>query len=383
MAIRFTVPESATEQVAFAYSPAMEAVLSLHILVEPKHHPLHHEWVRAARHRLSPSMKKVISGFRFAHSNYIPPVLLPSALGPLPSRPSFDEELDRLRQRGPDLGLDILRYFAAATPVDWHTLDDPAVQATILRETARLGPSTFGLTQLGIDDPAALAKQFLEFLHRYWHECGFREQWEQTEPLLARTVTDIGRKMANDGLFGMLSGLAPEITVDPGAGTFWVRRAADEDLVIDGRSRLVIALSGFIWPHVGVINNPPHHLGLVYPVTAATPDLTPNIPPAGLVPLLRALADDTRLHALRLIARRPRSTQELAQLLHVSEAAVSKHLRQLTLAGLLQSHRDGYYVLYGLVPDHLHQLSGSLVAYLGAEAADDDGAFTGPSPEGP
>ena len=39
----------------------MEAVLSLHVLVEPKHHPVQHEWVRAMR-RLSPALKREVAG---------------------------------------------------------------------------------------------------------------------------------------------------------------------------------------------------------------------------------------------------------------------------------------------------------------------------------
>ena len=49
MAIRFVLPEQESESVAFAYSPVVEAVLSLHVLTEPKHHPLQHPWVRRAR----------------------------------------------------------------------------------------------------------------------------------------------------------------------------------------------------------------------------------------------------------------------------------------------------------------------------------------------
>ena len=49
MAIRFVLPEKETESVAFAYSPVVETVLSLHVLVAPKHHPLQHAWVRRMR----------------------------------------------------------------------------------------------------------------------------------------------------------------------------------------------------------------------------------------------------------------------------------------------------------------------------------------------
>src|SRR5437016_13358030 len=56
--IVFRIPASAVERVGFAYSPSMEAVLSLHVLVEPKHHPVQHGRVRAMR-GLSPALKRL------------------------------------------------------------------------------------------------------------------------------------------------------------------------------------------------------------------------------------------------------------------------------------------------------------------------------------
>lgn len=47
MTIVFRVPADGSERVGFVYSPTMEDVLSLHVLVEPKHHPVQHGWVRS------------------------------------------------------------------------------------------------------------------------------------------------------------------------------------------------------------------------------------------------------------------------------------------------------------------------------------------------
>jgi hypothetical protein len=60
----------------------MEAVLSLHVLVEPKHHPVQHGWVRAMR-RLSPALKREIDVFAFAFRAYFPEIFFPSPAGEL------------------------------------------------------------------------------------------------------------------------------------------------------------------------------------------------------------------------------------------------------------------------------------------------------------
>ncbi|MFF5362004.1 MFS transporter [Streptomyces scabiei] len=76
MTITFRIPASGAELVGFSYSPSMEAVLSLHVLVEPKHHPVQHAWVRAMR-RLSPALKREIDVFSFAFRSYFPEFFFP------------------------------------------------------------------------------------------------------------------------------------------------------------------------------------------------------------------------------------------------------------------------------------------------------------------
>jgi DNA-binding transcriptional ArsR family regulator len=93
-------------------------------------------------------------------------------------------------------------------------------------------------------------------------------------------------------------------------------------------------------------------------------EAAPKLPSGELVEGLRALGDDTRLRVLALISERPRSTQELAPLVGMSEAGLSKHLRLLARSGVLESRREDYYVLYSLVPDRLVALSATLLAFV-------------------
>ena len=60
-----------------------------------------------------------------------------------------------------------------------------------------------------------------------------------------------------------------------------------------------------------------------------------------------------RLRILTLVAQHPRSTQELAPLIGLTEAGTSKHLRLLAAAGVLETRREGYYVVYSLASDRL------------------------------
>jgi DNA-binding transcriptional ArsR family regulator len=66
-----------------------------------------------------------------------------------------------------------------------------------------------------------------------------------------------------------------------------------------------------------------------------------------------------------MVAEQPRSTKELAELLRLSDSAVSRHLRILAGAGVVEGERDGYFVLYRLKPDRIGQLGGALRRTLG------------------
>jgi DNA-binding transcriptional ArsR family regulator len=335
--IAFRLPASAAERVALSYSPTLEAVLSLHVLVEPKHHPLQHGWVRAMQ-KLPPALKREIDALAFAYRAYFPEFFFPSPSGSLLS---FADELAALRAVDPEL----LRREYAIPFVGDGPIDPLRVPAAV------------------IDDPVALHERVLALLEAYW-EAAFAEEWKRIEPDLAASVAEAGRQIASVGVYGLLRGLFPEVRCDAVEGRFWLERPHDHEVTVGPGQTLVLAPSAYVWPHVRVSCDEPWPFGLVFPASSITREARPRIPPAQLVGVLRALADDTRLRALRLIAERPRSTQELAPLVGITEAALSKHLRALADAGLLERRREGYYVLYRLVEEQLDAVAPSLDGFL-------------------
>jgi DNA-binding transcriptional ArsR family regulator len=77
---------------------------------------------------------------------------------------------------------------------------------------------------------------------------------------------------------------------------------------------------------------------------------------AGADEVFTALADPTRRRLLdQLSTQGPLSATDLASGYSVSRQAVVKHLGALSAAGLLRSERHGRQVLYGVVPERLHQ----------------------------
>ncbi len=352
----------------------IEAIFSLHVITQPKHHPLQHEWVRSTR-QLPRELRRRIGEFAWAYDGYVA-----TLASPVGDYSSFEEEIRSLSALSEDqVRVEFLHHFAGEFPRSGGFLDDHSILDLVLQRAASSGPDAERLARQTLEDPAEVLRQFIEVLEEYW-ERAFRQEWERLEPLLADVVTAAGQELAAAGPHAFLSHvnyrLRPDrseaclwiemksLRPDPDQECVWTSEDPDVDVSRADGGQLVLIPSAYIWPHLGV------ELGeslpsIVYPAPFMTEAARPAIPPRELLRVLRALADDTRLRALRFIAEQPRSTQELALLVQVSESALSKHMRIMSEAGILTARRQGYYVLYEIAPDRLDAVSPSIAAYLG------------------
>ena len=93
-------------------------------------------------------------------------------------------------------------------------------------------------------------------------------------------------------------------------------------------------------------------------------------------PLLRALADPTRLRIMRLLAHMELAVGECAQVLGQSQPRVSRHIRILCDAGLAERRKEGSWVfLRSAVREDAAPPLGSAAARLLDLAERDDAAF--------
>ncbi len=86
--------------------------------------------------------------------------------------------------------------------------------------------------------------------------------------------------------------------------------------------------------------------------------LTPPFPlnehtAAHVAELFRAFSDTSRVLILASIIDQERSVSTLAQMVGISESAVSHHLRGLRQMHLVKSRRDGKEVFYRLEDEHI------------------------------
>jgi DNA-binding transcriptional ArsR family regulator len=356
--IRVRFPNQLDETVTFGRSPLLECVLSLHVLAAPNRYAVHGGWLRRSR-SLSRSLRRHIDELSFAYRRHLPDLVMP-----VPGNLAvIEDELERLVSHPPQVLLP-----AFGRPLFDHggepgeLFDDEAVHATMLSRAQALGPGPARTARLLLDDPRAFAARFAELVDDYWR-AAFAAEWRRIEPALESAATAARAALRQLGpalVFGRLP-----------AGWRWHERELVADLphhhtlAPDASRPIGFVPSVFVAPHLRVNCDAPWPAALVYRAAAAGKPST-RVPPGELLVGLRALADDTRLRVLRLLAEEPRSTQELAPLAGLSQAGLSKALRRLADAGLVTTHRDGYYVLYELVPERAAAVTDAVARYLQA-----------------
>ena len=76
-----------------------------------------------------------------------------------------------------------------------------------------------------------------------------------------------------------------------------------------------------------------------------------------------ALSEPTRERIVEAVAVRPRTVNEIVEMFAVSQPAISRHLRVLREAGLVDVTSDGRNRVYRLNPRPLQELDGWLERY--------------------
>ena len=75
------------------------------------------------------------------------------------------------------------------------------------------------------------------------------------------------------------------------------------------------------------------------------------------IPALKALGEESRVRILRMLLSRARSVNEIAESLGMTQYNVSKHLRVLREASLLEQEKQGQQRLYSLASDFRDHLA--------------------------
>jgi DNA-binding transcriptional ArsR family regulator len=363
--IRLRFPQNEAEWIGFAPSALFEAALSLHVLADPRHHALQAAWVRSCR-ALPPALRGELRHLLFVFRQFPPAFLLTSIEH---GDVSFGDALEITQAASGEQVLgDLLLPFADHIEREpGEALHSGRLRDQLLQVATTEDRDATAILVEAFADPDSIRDRIIRLLEDYWSEA-FSAEWSQLEPELTRDVARSVQVLAREGVEPMLRELVPEVLWNERRREAGLKRIHEHKVEVDLVGGITFIPSIFCWPHVRVYCDSPSPISLIYPVKAIRRPSTQLLPFERLIQVLRALADGTRLSILQLTAQQPRSTQELAVLLTLSEASISRHLHKMAEAGLLQVRREGRYVLYTCQADALESLSPGLLHLVRAAA---------------
>jgi DNA-binding transcriptional ArsR family regulator len=206
-----------------------------------------------------------------------------------------------------------------------------------------------------LNEPVQMQKLIVSHLSFMW-ESYFKSEWERIEPMLADAVmafeeTDFGKMSREEAV--------KYITGTDTAPDFWKKVPKDAN-------RLVFVPSAHNGPYLGKFHYK-NTLGIIFGARLPkdteihAPDLSRN----EITIRLGALADDIRLHILKLIAEDGElRSQEIMDRLELSQSATSRHLKQLSATGYLIERRCSGAKCYTLNEERIQDTLRAVAAFL-------------------
>lgn len=309
-------------------SPYHELLCSLHVLYQPEHHPKRLQWASEITADMPQALREGIQTIGQLSDQW----LLLSALDRSGEALSCTDGFARIRAL-PDAELIFLLLndrVSLGTVLEW--LHGQGTQGSGER------PDESGQYLLkNLNEVRLLLLYVLETYERDY----FRSEWEYIYPWIS-TASARFQEEANRSPEKALSSLHTRLHA--GEGTITAQKAHTYYFPYERLQQIYIRPSTFIYPHLLIDWTEDT---LLLPLAVDIPDLPySEAPPGDLLQQLKALGDGTRLRILKLLWQAPHCTKQLAPLLHISEAAVSKQLKLLQEAGLAGSERKGNYLFY-------------------------------------
>jgi hypothetical protein len=320
MVWRFFLNDTDLGRIRFAFSPLWECIASLRVLRDPALHVLHLPWVKEAR--ASSAHLDLELMFTLLRNPNIPGNYIPDFLTPPPSTPfpDFRAELETMRRTSHEIVMADLSF-------NYRDLPNPPEVTQPFFETP----------QFALDDLAAQ-------LEAYW-AATLEGHWPRLRLLLEGDVMRRARQLALGGVGELFADLHPSLhfadNILEKRGSVDPCDPSQTDYHPSGRG-LVLVPSAFVGDYVMSMKNEPWQPTVIYPARGRADLWNAPLEPTQA---LEALLGDGCARVLEALGT-PTGTLELSRRLRVAAGNVSHHLKRLTRAGLVESHRQGRIVYY-------------------------------------
>jgi DNA-binding transcriptional ArsR family regulator len=203
-------------------------------------------------------------------------------------------------------------------------------------------------------------------------QAGYARLWVEQQPEIRAVSALLESRVALDPMHTLAS-VSPRVFHDA---------EQDRMLLVGGQEIKVVSCEGIdamdimpsMWLRRSVVSaRTPTTLGLS--LDCGQGSTAEPVQTRRMTQMLRALGDEDRFKIVCLCLERPRTTTELAPMLQLTEAPVSRHLKKLEQAGLIFGQRSGSYVTYTTAIEACHVLGAGiqrLAEKVSRQVADDD-----------
>ena len=361
MPLSATIEQPARETNVVSLYTVRNVISSMMLLIKGHDMPGVSSWVSQTQNKLSADElfrhELVIIGFFHA--------ILPEK-----EWASFSDYLDDLEQSNPIALRDrMLNTYAKVCyacdetlknkPVNWDAILGSADSyVSFLKE--RFGEKLVDVEMetkayAYVIDPPAMQRLIVDHLRWFWTE-HLEQEWSRAEPLLRESV-----KAFQNVTFDNMSRLemARYITGQDLNDEKWQHTLDEEEPII-------FAPNPHISPYVTRLHD---GKTLLIVFGARIPEDSnvriPELDRADIVARMSALADDTRLRILQMIAEQGElRSQEIMEVIDLSQPSVSRYLTQLTATGYLQERRVNGSKAYVLNRDRIEKTLKAIHKFL-------------------
>ncbi len=347
--------------------PAFNNFGSMLLIAKADDDPGIHEWVTKTRLQMSSEErfrhKLVMIGFHYAILPQVPGASFEAYLDNLEATPP-SEFRDRLLNAYSEICLTKEGLQKTNQPINWdEALSSAKNYVAVLR--SRFGDE---LTDEEVEtrayeyviDPVALKQLVTGHIRWFWKNY-LQAEWTRVRPLLEESA-----KAFNQIDYG---GMTPMEMIefvtgkDINSETKWESKWGDE---LKKTKELIFIPNAHLGPYIRAdkIQDTFYiHFGAHLPEGSDVH--VPELDRTEIASRISALADDTRLQILQLIAENGEMrSQEIMEAINLSQPSVSRYLSQLTAAGYLQERRANGAKAYILNKDRIEKTMKAISSFL-------------------
>ena len=342
--------------------PALNAFGSLFLVADAEDEPGIHEWVTKTRIHMSSEErfrhKLVTIGFHYSVLPQAPQVSFETYLEGLEATPP-SELRERLLKAYSETCMTEEAKQHIGQPVNWEeVLSSAKNYVEFLR-------SRFGEDHTDVEvetraydyviDPVALKQLITGHLRWFWKNY-LQAEWNRVRPMLEESARAFNKidfsDMTRAQMIEYVTG--KEITETKWGGQLLQAK------------ELIFIPNAHFGPYIRATkigDNFYIYFGAHLPEGSDV--RVPELDRAEIVSRISALADDTRLQILQLIAENGEMrSQEIMEVINLSQPSVSRYLSQLTAAGFLQERRANGAKAYILNEDRIEKTLKAVSAFL-------------------